>query len=70
MQDELAIKRFVEYIQIKTVQPQPDYERALQFLKQYAQELDLEYSVITIDHDRYAAVLTVGFIYWIYRFEI
>jgi aminoacylase len=60
MQDELAIKRFVEYIKIKTVQPQPDYERALQFLKQYAQELDLEYSVITIDHDRHAAVLTVG----------
>ena len=70
MQDELAIKRFVEYIQIKTVQPQPDYERALQFLKQYAQELELEYSVITIDDDRHAAVLTVGFISWIDRFEV
>ncbi len=60
MQNELAIKRFVEYIQIKTVQPQPDYERALTFLKQYAQELDLEYTVIKIDQDRHAAILTVG----------
>jgi aminoacylase len=58
--NDLAIQRFVEYIQIKTVQPEPDYNRAFQFLNKYAQELDLKYSVITIDNDRQAAILTVG----------
>jgi aminoacylase len=58
-QNELAVQRFVEYIQIKTVQPQPDYEGAFQFLKKYAQELDLEYITITLDQDRQAALLTV-----------
>jgi aminoacylase len=58
-QNDLAVQRFVEYIQIKTVQPQPDYEGAFQFLKKYAQELDLEYTAITLDEERQAAVLTV-----------
>jgi len=58
--NDLAIQRFVEYIQIKTVQPEPDYNRAFQFLNKYAQELDLKYSVIIIDNDRQAAILTVG----------
>jgi aminoacylase len=58
-ENDLAIQRFVEYIQIKTVQPEPDYNSALKFLKNYAQELGLEYRIITIDEDRQAAVLTV-----------
>jgi len=58
-ENDLAIQRFVEYIQIKTVQPEPDYNSALQFLKNYAQELGLEYRVITTDENRQAAVLTV-----------
>jgi len=58
-QNELAIQRFIEYIQIKTVQPEPDYNNALKFLKNYAQELGLDYRSITIDEDRQAAVLTV-----------
>ncbi|CAF3873169.1 unnamed protein product [Rotaria sp. Silwood1] len=57
-QNELAIQRFVEYIQIKTVQPEPDYDSALKFLKNYSQELGLEYRLINIDEDRQAAVLT------------
>ncbi len=57
--NEVAIQRFVEYIQIKTVQPEPDYKNALKFLKNYAQELGLDYRAITIDDDRHAAVLTV-----------
>ncbi len=57
--NELAIQRFVEYIQIKTVQPEPDYKNALKFLKNYAQELGLDYRAIVIDDDRHAAVLTV-----------
>lgn len=58
--NSLAIERFVQYIQIKTVHPQPDYIRALQFLRNYADELQLEFSLVTIDEDRQAAILTVG----------
>jgi hypothetical protein len=32
-QNELAIQRFVKYIQIKIVQPEPDYDGAFEFLK-------------------------------------
>ncbi|UJR21092.1 hypothetical protein I4U23_024192 [Adineta vaga] len=56
--NQLAIQHFVEYIQIKTVQPQPDYNGAFEFLKNYAKELNLEYTIIGIDDDRQAAVLT------------
>jgi aminoacylase len=59
-ENDLAIQRFVEYIQIKTVQPEPDYKSALEFLKNYAQELGLEYRTITTDADLQAAVLTVN----------
>ena len=57
--NDLAIQRFIEYIRIKTVQPEPDYDSALKFLKNYAQELDLEYSTMKIDESRQAALLTV-----------
>lgn len=66
--NQLAIEHFVEYIQIKTVQPQPDYKRAFEFLNKYADELNLDYSVIKIDDDRQAAILTVGLLYFIYLF--
>jgi aminoacylase len=56
----LAIERFVQYIQIKTVHPQPDYTCALEFLRKYAEEIQLQYSLITIDDHRHAAILTVG----------
>ena len=56
---ELAIQRFIEYIQIKTVQPEPDYDSAFKFLAKYAQELNLEFKKIQLDESRYAVVLTV-----------
>jgi aminoacylase len=59
-QNDIAIQRFVEYIQVKTVQPEPDYDGAFKFLKAYAQELGLAFRVITIDEGRQAAVLTVN----------
>ncbi|CAF5001096.1 unnamed protein product, partial [Rotaria sp. Silwood1] len=43
---------------LNTVQPEPDYDNAVKFLKNYAEELDLEYRLIKIDEDRQAAVLT------------
>ena len=58
-QNQLALQRFIEYIQIKTVQPEPDYDGALKFLKTYAQELGLEFRVIIIDEGRQAVVLSV-----------
>ncbi|KAI6214297.1 N-acyl-L-amino-acid amidohydrolase [Aphelenchoides besseyi] len=39
---ELAIKRFIEYLQIKTEQPNPDYKSCSKFLIEYAKELGLE----------------------------
>ncbi|KAI6187332.1 Amidohydro-rel domain-containing protein [Aphelenchoides besseyi] len=39
---ELAIKRFTEYLQIKTEQPNPDYKSCTHFLLEYAKELGLE----------------------------
>lgn len=60
MSDQIAVQRFVEYIQIKTVQPEPDYKSALEFLKKYAEELGLDYQTISTDKDRQAAVLTVN----------
>ncbi|CAF0741611.1 unnamed protein product [Adineta steineri] len=56
--DEVALQRFVEYIQIKTVQPEPDYDSAMKFLKNYAQELGLEYRAVTLDESRQACLLT------------
>ena len=58
-QDKIAIQRFVEYIQVKTVQPKPDYEGAMKSLKTYAQELDLAYRTIPIVDELEAVVLTV-----------
>jgi len=69
-QNELAIQRFTEYIQIKTVQPEPDYDGAMKFLKSYAQELGLEYRAITLDESRQAAVLTVKWFGIFSRVEI
>lgn len=66
---ELAIQRFIEYVQIKTVQPDPDYKSALKFLKNYAEELGLEYKILTLDEDRQAAVLTVNRIIFIFYVE-
>ncbi|CAF0840138.1 unnamed protein product [Adineta ricciae] len=57
-ENQVAIERFVQYIQIKTVQPKPDYQSAFEFLKNYAEELDLEYTLVTTGEDRQAAVLT------------
>lgn len=62
-QNDVAIQRFIEYIQIKTVQPKPDYDSAFIFLKAYAQELGLEYQTIRLDEELQAAVLTVSNFY-------
>lgn len=42
---EKAIEKFVEYLKIPTVHPDPDYSEAIKFLVQYAEELDLKSQV-------------------------
>ncbi|ESO12051.1 hypothetical protein HELRODRAFT_62927 [Helobdella robusta] len=39
--DNSALNSFREYLRIKTVQPEPDYDSAVSFLKKYAAELKL-----------------------------
>lgn len=41
-----AVEHFREYLRIKTVQPSPDYDGAVVFLKKMANELQLPYEVI------------------------
>jgi len=43
--DSVAVENFREYLRIKTVQPNPDYVGAVQFLKKMADQLKLKYEV-------------------------
>lgn len=45
MTEPLSVTRFREYLRIETVQPEPDYKGAKNFLEKYAEEIGLE-----IDH--------------------
>lgn len=58
--DDVAVERFVQYIQIKTVQPEPDYASAMKFLQRYAEELNLEFTTVDTDKDRQVALLSVS----------
>jgi aminoacylase len=42
--EDICVTRFREYIRINTIQPKPDYAAADQFIKNYGEELGLEYS--------------------------
>ncbi|KAI9479758.1 adenylate cyclase [Coemansia sp. RSA 989] len=42
-QEASAVARFIEYLQIKTVQPHPDYASCQRFLERQARELGLEF---------------------------
>ncbi|CAF1647248.1 unnamed protein product, partial [Didymodactylos carnosus] len=56
--DKTAIQHFVDYIRIKTVQPDPDYDKAFEFLKSYANELNLTYQKVQVTENRHVAILT------------
>jgi len=45
MAENQAVTNFREYLRIKTVQPDPDYDSSTQFLKRQAKELDLPIKV-------------------------
>jgi aminoacylase len=42
--EDILVSRFREYIRINTMQPNPDYKAAEEFLQKYGEELELEFS--------------------------
>jgi aminoacylase len=56
--ESISVTRFRQYLQIKTVQPQPDYESCHPFFKKYAQELELEYETISVVDKKPIFILT------------
>ena len=42
MSEDILVTRFREYIRINTMQPNPDYEGADKFIKNYGDELGLK----------------------------
>lgn len=50
--DQLAIENFRNYLRIKTVHPNPDYEGCVEFLVKMADEIGLEHKIIEVSHQR------------------
>lgn len=44
--EELPVTKFREYLRIKSVHPEPDYDGAVAFLNEYAKELGLEVTTV------------------------
>ncbi|KAJ2224356.1 adenylate cyclase [Coemansia sp. RSA 485] len=53
------VQRFIEYLQIKTVQPTPDYTACTEFLRKQAQEIGLGFSVTECVAGKPIVVLTL-----------
>nr|CAB3219984.1 aminoacylase-1 [Phallusia mammillata] len=49
--EPFAVTKFREYIRIKTVHPDPDYDGAIAFLDKYAEELGLECRHVKVSKD-------------------
>ena len=56
--DNLSVERFVQYLQVKSVQPDPDYKSAVAFLEKYAKELNLKCKVVEVHPNRPVVVMT------------
>ncbi|KAJ1721720.1 adenylate cyclase [Coemansia erecta] len=54
-----SVQRFIEYLQIKTVQPTPDYASCTLFLQRQAEEIGLEFSVTECIAGKPIVVLTL-----------
>ena len=48
LEDCKAIENFRNYLRIKTVHPNPDYQGCLNFLLSIAKELELEHKIIEV----------------------
>uniref|UniRef100_A0A7E4VIH8 N-acyl-aliphatic-L-amino acid amidohydrolase n=1 Tax=Panagrellus redivivus TaxID=6233 RepID=A0A7E4VIH8_PANRE len=58
--EDIAVTRFREYIRIDTEQPNPDYEKAYEFLANYAKELGLEASRVDVLPGRPMVILKLA----------
>jgi aminoacylase len=57
--DEKAINKLIEYLRIKSVHPEPDYDTAVKFLSNYAKEVGFDkYDEIKVASDRTVVVMT------------
>uniref|UniRef100_A0A1W7RJG1 N-acyl-aliphatic-L-amino acid amidohydrolase n=1 Tax=Agkistrodon contortrix contortrix TaxID=8713 RepID=A0A1W7RJG1_AGKCO len=56
--EDPSVTLFREYLRIKTVQPQPDYDTAIKFLERIASELDLQCLKVEVCPDRVITILT------------
>ncbi|GAB1600777.1 aminoacylase-1-like [Argonauta hians] len=54
-----AVTNFRRYLRIKTVQPDPDYDGAVEFLKEMAGQLGLPYKVIEVSPGKPVFLMTV-----------
>lgn len=57
MEDQ-AVTNFREYLRIKTVHPNPDYDGAIAFLKRMAAELELRFKTVEVHPGREVAIVT------------
>ncbi|OZJ02963.1 hypothetical protein BZG36_04519 [Bifiguratus adelaidae] len=58
MTEHPAVSRFREYLRIKTVQPNPDYEGCTAFLKRQAEEIGLGFKVVECAPGKPNVILT------------
>ncbi|CAL8088930.1 unnamed protein product [Orchesella dallaii] len=49
MGEDIAVTNFREYLRIKTVHPDPDYETAIEWLKKQAVDLNLEFNIVRFE---------------------
>uniref|UniRef100_H2ZKV2 N-acyl-aliphatic-L-amino acid amidohydrolase n=1 Tax=Ciona savignyi TaxID=51511 RepID=H2ZKV2_CIOSA len=55
--EAVGVTKFREYLRIKTVHPNPDYEKALEFLEAYGKELGLEVKLVQKYEKKYGVIL-------------
>lgn len=58
MAEHIAVTRFREYLQIKSIQPEPDYVGCVEFLTKYAIEVGLDIQVVEPHPDRPFVILS------------
>jgi aminoacylase len=57
--NKVAVSRLVEYLRIKTVHPNPDYDSAVAFLKKYAAEVGFDsFKEIEVAPNRTVCLMT------------
>lgn len=57
--DHIAVKKFIEFLQIETVQPTPDYKKCTEFLQSYAKSLGLSSKIVEIVKGKPVVIITL-----------